>query len=61
MFTKNIKFKNFKKQKIFSKVKKDLSNLIKEKSGIISSLKSTYKDDYNQKKILRLKKKLFLN
>tara|TARA_B100000900_G_scaffold377567_1_gene361103 strand:- start:1830 stop:2984 length:1155 start_codon:yes stop_codon:yes gene_type:complete len=58
MFTKNIKFKNFKKQKIFSKVKKDLSNLIKEKSGIISSLKSTYKDDYNQKKILRLKKKL---
>jgi len=58
MFSKNIKFINFKKKKIFLKVKKDLKNLLKENNKVISSLKSSYKNNYNLKKILKLKKNL---
>ena len=58
MFSQNIKFINFKKKKIFFKVKKDLKNLLKENNKIISSLKTSYKNNYNFKKILKLKKNL---
>ena len=58
MFSKNIKFINFKKKKIFFKVKKDLKKLLKENNKVISSLKSSYKNNYNLKKILKLKKNL---
>ena len=58
MFTKNIIFKNFKKKKKLNKVKKNLSNLLKEKNEVLNSLKPTYNNNYNFKKILKLKKKL---
>tara|TARA_B100001057_G_scaffold484683_1_gene563146 strand:- start:101 stop:1255 length:1155 start_codon:yes stop_codon:yes gene_type:complete len=58
MFTKNIIFKNFKKKKKLSKVKKNLSNLLKENNEVLNSLKPTYNNDYNFKKIFKLKKKL---
>tara|TARA_B100000900_G_scaffold249839_2_gene212737 strand:+ start:1321 stop:2475 length:1155 start_codon:yes stop_codon:yes gene_type:complete len=58
MFTKNIIFKNFKKKKKLSKVKKNLSNLLKENNEVLNSLKPTYNNNYNFKKIFKLKKKL---
>ena len=58
MFTKNIKFKNFKNNKIILKIKKNLETLLKENNQVISSLRSTYKNNYNFKKILKLKKNL---
>tara|TARA_S200000501_G_scaffold375148_1_gene426430 strand:+ start:747 stop:1892 length:1146 start_codon:yes stop_codon:yes gene_type:complete len=60
MFGKNIKFINFKKKKIFVKVKKDLKNLLKENNQIIASLKQTYQNNYNFKKIKKIKKNLDL-
>tara|TARA_B100000902_G_scaffold389001_1_gene435477 strand:- start:398 stop:1543 length:1146 start_codon:yes stop_codon:yes gene_type:complete len=60
MFSKNFKFQNFKKSKIFLKVKKDLKILLKENNQIICSLQPTYKNKYNLKKILKLKNKLKL-
>jgi len=57
MFSKNFNFQNFKKTKIITKIKKDLNNLLKEDNQILNSLKSTYKDKYNFKKIIKLKKK----
>ena len=56
--TKNIKFKNFQKNKINPKLKKDLTNILNKKNSILSSLSSEYKDDYNLKKIKKYKKKL---
>ena len=58
MFSKNFKFQNFKKNKILLKVKNDLKNLLKENSQIICSLQSTYKNKYDFKKIIKLKKNL---
>ncbi len=58
MFGKNIKFKNFKKIKILSKVKRNLKILLKENSQVLASLKSTYKNNYDFKKILKLKDNL---
>ncbi len=58
MFSKNLKFKNFKKKKVFVEVKKNLKKLLKEDSQIIRSLQSTYKNKYDFKKILKLKKNL---
>jgi len=58
MFSKNFKFHNFKKNKTFLKVKKDLKNLLKENNQTLCSLKSTYKNKYNLKKILKLNNKL---
>jgi glucose-6-phosphate isomerase len=58
MFSKNIKLINFKKKKIFFKVKQDLKNLLKENNEVINSLKLSYKNNYNFKKILKLKKNL---
>ncbi len=56
MFGKNIELKNFKKIKIIPKVKKDLIDLLKKNNQVIASLKSSYKNNYNFKKILNLKK-----
>ena len=58
MFTNNIKFKNFKKNKTVLKIKKDLKTVLKENNQVISSLRSTYKNNYNFKKIFKLKKNL---
>ncbi len=58
MFSKNIKLINFKKKKIFFKVKQDLKNLLKENNEVINSLKLSYKNNYNFKKILKIKKNL---
>ncbi len=58
MLSRNLKFKNFNNKKVFLKVKKDLKKLLKEDSQIISSLQSTYKNKYDLKKILKIKKKL---
>ena len=60
MFGKNIKFINFKKNKIFVKVKKDLKSLLKENNQIIASLKQTYQNNYNFVKIKKIKKNLDL-
>tara|TARA_B100000795_G_scaffold248735_1_gene215749 strand:- start:498 stop:1655 length:1158 start_codon:yes stop_codon:yes gene_type:complete len=56
MLTRNISFKNFKIKKVNNKIKKDLSNLLKENNEVIKSLDSTYKNNYNKKTILRFKK-----
>ena len=58
MFGKNIEFKNFNKNKIIPTVKKNLIELLKENSQVLASLKSSYKNNYNFKKILKLKKNL---
>jgi len=58
MFGKNIEFKNFNKTKIIPTVKKNLIELLKENSQVLASLKSSYKNNYNFKKILKLKKNL---
>ncbi len=58
MIGKNIKFQNFKKVKNFKKVRRDLKDLLQEKSQLIESLKSSYKNNYNFKKILKIKKNL---
>jgi len=56
MLTRNISFKNFKIKKVNNKIKKDLNNLLKENNEVIKSLDSNYKNSYNKKTILRLKK-----
>ena len=38
MLTRNINFKNFKIKKVNNKIKKDLSNLLKENNEVIKSL-----------------------
>ena len=56
MLTKSINFKNFKLKIKNHKVKKDFDNLIKEKNIILKSLSPSYKNNYNHKIILMLKK-----
>ena len=58
MLTKNIVFKNFKNTKMFLKVKKDLKNILKEDNQVIASLRQSYKNKYNFKKIKKIKKNL---
>ena len=58
MLTKNIVFKNFRNSKVSLKVKKNLKNLLKENNQVIESLKNTYKNRYDFKKIIKFKKKL---
>ena len=58
MLTKNIVFKNFMNTKISLKVKENLKNLLKEDNQVIESLKQSYKNRYNFKKIIKLKKHL---
>ena len=56
MLTKHIKFENFSKKKKYYAVKKNLEKLIKENNEIIKSLKSSYKDNFSKKFILKFKK-----
>tara|TARA_B100000795_G_scaffold22049_1_gene14698 strand:+ start:2127 stop:3278 length:1152 start_codon:yes stop_codon:yes gene_type:complete len=56
MLTKNIFFENFKVSVANNKIKKDLILLLKEKNEIIKSLGPSYKNNYYQKTILKLKK-----
>ena len=55
MFTKSIIFKNVKINTNNIKVKNELKLLLKEDNAIIQSLKPTYKNNYNKKKISKLK------
>ena len=52
MLTKNINLKNFHLKKINKKVKQDLKKLLKEKSTILDSLSTNYKNSYSKKNIL---------
>tara|TARA_B100000795_G_scaffold154037_1_gene115461 strand:- start:221 stop:1384 length:1164 start_codon:yes stop_codon:yes gene_type:complete len=59
MLTKSINFKNFKVNKVNKvnqKIDKDFKILIKEKSTLLQSLGTTYKNIYTKKIILRIKK-----
>ena len=59
MLTKSINFKNFKinkVNKVNKKINKDFKILIKEKSTLLQSLGTTYKNIYTKKIILRIKK-----
>ena len=56
--TKNIYFKNYKKESKINKLKKDLDLILNKKNSILNSLSSEYKNDYNLKKIKKIKKKL---
>ena len=58
--TKNIYFKNYKKESKINKLKKDLDLILNKKNSILNSLRSEYKNDYNLKKIQKIKKKLDL-
>tara|TARA_B100000767_G_C19691413_1_gene504184 strand:+ start:96 stop:1250 length:1155 start_codon:yes stop_codon:yes gene_type:complete len=58
MITKNIDYKNFKNSKINKKIKIKLKAILDEESELIKSLKISYKDNYNFKKIIKLKKNL---
>ena len=59
MITSGIFFKNFKKKKELSTLKKKLNSILKENNYIIQSLSSNYRDSFDKKKIGRFKK--FLN
>ena len=64
MFSKNINFENFKKKKFKfnqKKLKKILKDLIKGNNQIIFSLTKFYKDKYNKKILLKLKRKKKIN
>ena len=57
MLTTNINFKNFSlKKKVSTKIKKNLNDLLKNKSQIIQSLSMGYKDSFDIKKIKQYKK-----
>ena len=56
MLTKNINFKNFKFNKNYNKIKKDLMLLFKESNEIIKSLGPSYKNNYEKNFILKFKK-----
>jgi len=58
--TKNIYYKNYKKESKINKLKKDLDLILNKKNSILNSLSSEYKNDYNLKKIQKIKKKLDL-
>jgi len=56
MLTKNINFKNFKLKKKNNKIKKDLAIILRENNEILKSLKTSYKNSYNKKTIIKFKK-----
>ena len=59
MFTKNIIFKNFQNKinnKINNKIKHDLNLLLNENNEVLRSIDSSYKNSYDKKTILKLKK-----
>jgi len=51
MLTKNINFKNFNLKKINKNIRKDLKRLLREKSVILNSLSTSYKNSYSKKNI----------
>jgi len=56
MLTKNIKYKNFKLKKDNKKIKKDLNIFLDENNEILKSLSPGYKNSYNKKNLLKLKR-----
>ena len=56
MFSKNINFRNFYKNKNNKKIRKEFNFLVKENIEVIKSLGSSYKYKYKKKLILSLKK-----
>ena len=56
MLTKDINFKNFKTRTSTKKIKSDLKILLKENNPIISSLSTSYKNNYSKKFISKFKK-----
>ena len=56
MLTKNINFKNFLNKINSKKVKKDLNVFLKENTEIYKSLSTSYKNNYSNKIIKKLKK-----
>ena len=56
MFTKGIKFKNFKTRQNTSKISKEIEKLIHKKSQIIESLSKNYKYNFSKKKLKKFKK-----
>ena len=54
--TNNIHFKNFKSKKNNKKIQKLFNNLINTESHILNSLRKSYKDSWNKKIMLVLKK-----
>ena len=55
MFTKGIRFKNFKIKRNTSKISKELKKLIRKKSQIIVSLSKKYKNSYSQKQLKKFR------
>ncbi len=55
MITDGIKFQNFRNIKKLINVKNSLKALLKKNNSILQSLKSNYKDNFNHKRINRLK------
>jgi len=55
MLTKNIKFRNFDSKKIDKKNKNDLQKFLKEKSAILDSLSTNYKNNYSKKIVSKSK------
>ena len=60
MFTKNIFFKNFKKNKYSKKIKLNLHKILNQKSELIKSFSLSYGDSYNINKIKAINKKFYL-
>jgi glucose-6-phosphate isomerase len=55
MLTSGISFLNFKTKTRSHKLKKKLSNIIKDKNEIIESLSKNYKNNYNKKQLTKFK------
>ena len=58
MLSKNIKFINFKIKKKEKKIDLKLRSILNENNQVIQSLKKTYKDSYNKRKLKSLDKTL---
>jgi len=58
MISKNILFKNFKGFKVSKKINSNLKNILLKKNQILLSLSKEYKDNYNIKKIKKIKKNI---
>ena len=56
MQTNSIKFENFVQKKKTIKLNKELKKILSENSEILNSLKSTYKNSYSNKILLKAKK-----
>jgi len=56
MITSGIFFKNFRKKKELSSIKKKLNLILRENNNIIQSLSSNYQDSFNKKRVRKYKK-----